>query len=319
VQAIHYKYVPETRSSCIVNVEAKKRRDAGEKNVYGEMEGKRLNFLSKEGFKYCVKTWIRPFKMFCTEPIVLFLSLISGFSDALIFTFLDSLGLVYAQWKFNPWQIGLIFLSIAFGYVVAYAIWVWVIRKDNKYIGAMKRKNPEFKPPIESKLTWLLWTAPLLVIGIFGFAPTSTGPSIPWIAPTLFLILIGIANLAIYGATIDYMILAYGEKYSASACGGNGFARDFLAGVAAMYAHPLYTKMPGATSSIKLRNASLLLGAIGAVLIIPIYVFKFFGPSIRKQSHYAREVAEDKKKEKATLPSAENKGTSRADVAQGVL
>src|SRR5450432_1292310 len=31
-------------------------------------------------------TWTRPFVMFFTEPIVLFLSLLSGFSDALIFT-----------------------------------------------------------------------------------------------------------------------------------------------------------------------------------------------------------------------------------------
>lgn len=38
-------------------------------------------------------------------------------------------------------------------------------------------------------------------------------------------------------ATIDYMIHAYGP-YSASATGGNGFARDFLAGIATFYATP---------------------------------------------------------------------------------
>ncbi len=38
-------------------------------------------------------------------------------------------------------------------------------------------------------------------------------------------------------ATIDYMIASYGP-YSASATGGNGLARDFLAGIAAMYATP---------------------------------------------------------------------------------
>jgi hypothetical protein len=34
-------------------------------------------------------TWIRPFRMFVTEPIVLVLSLLSGFSDAIIFMFLQ--------------------------------------------------------------------------------------------------------------------------------------------------------------------------------------------------------------------------------------
>jgi hypothetical protein len=42
---------------------------------------------------------------------------------------------------------------------------------------------------------------------------------------------------AIYMATIDYMIASYGP-YAASATGGNGFARDFLAGIAAMYSMP---------------------------------------------------------------------------------
>ena len=41
----------------------------------------------------------------------------------------------------------------------------------------------------------------------------------------------------IYMATIDYMIASYGP-YSASATGGNGFSRDFLAGIAALYSAP---------------------------------------------------------------------------------
>jgi hypothetical protein len=44
-------------------------------------------------------------------------------------------------------------------------------------------------------------------------------------------------QFAIYMATIDYMIASYGP-YSASATGGNALARDFLAGVAAMYSVP---------------------------------------------------------------------------------
>lgn len=46
-----------------------------------------------------------------------------------------------------------------------------------------------------------------------------------------------LSQYAIYMATIDYMIASYGP-YSASATGGNGLARDFLAGIAAMYATP---------------------------------------------------------------------------------
>lgn len=46
-----------------------------------------------------------------------------------------------------------------------------------------------------------------------------------------------IPQFSIYMATIDYMVASYGP-YSASATGGNALARDFLAGVAAMYSMP---------------------------------------------------------------------------------
>lgn len=46
-----------------------------------------------------------------------------------------------------------------------------------------------------------------------------------------------ILQYAIYMATIDYMVAAYGP-YTASATDGNGFVSDFLAGIAALYAVP---------------------------------------------------------------------------------
>jgi hypothetical protein len=47
---------------------------------------------------------------FYTEPIVLWLSLLSGFSDALIFTCLESFQLVYKQYGFGTIGVGLAFL-----------------------------------------------------------------------------------------------------------------------------------------------------------------------------------------------------------------
>lgn len=49
--------------------------------------------------------------MFFTEPIVLWLSLLSGFSDSLIFTFMEAFKPIFEQWNFNTWQIGLAFIS----------------------------------------------------------------------------------------------------------------------------------------------------------------------------------------------------------------
>lgn len=107
VQLIHLIFVPETRATILLDREAKKRRKAGDTNVYGpdELKNPRLP-LNQVG-----RIWIRPFYMFSTEPIVLFLSLLSGFSDALLFTFLESFEPVLKQWDFTPSQQGLAFLS----------------------------------------------------------------------------------------------------------------------------------------------------------------------------------------------------------------
>jgi MFS family permease len=106
VQTLHFFLVPETRETIILDREAKKLREQGH-DTYGpnEMrEGPRVTLKS------AMALWIRPFHMFATEPIVLLLSLLSGFSDALIFSFLETFSPVYRQWNFDTIQIGLSFI-----------------------------------------------------------------------------------------------------------------------------------------------------------------------------------------------------------------
>lgn len=243
--------MPESRSTILMDKEAKRRRKSGEDpNVYGPNEVKQPRINIKEfGI-----TWMRPFEMFVREPIVLSMSLLSGFSDALIFTFTEAFPLVYEQWGFSTLSQGWTFIPIVIGYFLAYLTYMPWIAKDRRFI---KKYGEDALIP-ESRLYWLLFLAPLLSIGLFGFAWTSLGPpQVHWIgesrrrysklpfvdnitdasclAPMIFSVCVAVANYAIYMSTIDYMVAAYGV-YSASATGGNGFARDFLAGVSAMYA-----------------------------------------------------------------------------------
>ncbi|KAH9833419.1 MFS multidrug transporter [Rhodofomes roseus] len=277
VQAVHFFFVPETCAKVLLDREAKRRRDAGEEIVYGPSEVEENRFAPRK----ILMIWIRPFHMFLCEPIVLFLSLLSGFSDALIFTFLESFGPVFKQWGFTTETMGAAFVSIAVGYVIAYISfipWIWKQRKQ-------LRKDPHSLQP-EARLWWLLFTVPLEPLGLFGFAWTSLGPPhTPWIAPMIFAAMIAIANFSIYMATIDYMIQAYGP-YAASATGGNGFARDFLAGIAALYATPLYTNL----GSHSLEWASTLLGFLAILVAIPVYIFYWKGPQIRARSRFAQEL-----------------------------
>jgi len=91
---------------------------------------------------------------------------------------------------------------------------------------------------------------------------------------------------AIYMATIDYMVAAYGP-YAASATGGNGFARDFLAGIAAMYSTPFYELFKTDT----LEWPSTILAFIAAVVAIPVYVFYYKGEWFRERSPFAQTLS----------------------------
>jgi len=235
VQVLHFFVVPETRSTCMMDKIAKRRRKAGDNNIYGPNEI--TPFKERINFKEIMVTFYRPFKMFLTEPIVLTLSLLSGFSDALIFMFIQSFALVYKQWGFTTIEIGLAFIPLLIGYFLAWFMFIPAIKRN---IAERAAKPNDETAQYESRLWWLLYTAPCLPIGLFIFAWTSTGPPLHWIGSMIAAILVGIANYSIYMATIDYMITAYGP-YSASATGGNGWSRDFLAGVLTVPATPFFT------------------------------------------------------------------------------
>lgn len=106
VQVWHFFLVPETRSTMILDKVAKRRRRKYGENIWGphELHGFDLSLHS------IFVVWSRPFHMLFTEPIVLWLSLLSGFSDSLIFTFLQGFTPIYKQWGFGTIAISLSFL-----------------------------------------------------------------------------------------------------------------------------------------------------------------------------------------------------------------
>ncbi|KAG6037424.1 hypothetical protein E4U41_005138 [Claviceps citrina] len=312
VQLLHAFTVPETRSTIMMNRIAKRRRKETGQNVWGPDE--LVPFRDRFSAKEILATWVRPFRMFVTEPIVLVLSLLSGFSDALIFMFIQSFGLVYhGKWGFTPVQVGLTFIAIGIGYVIAWLMFIPAIRRNIKERAA---KPHDERAQYESRLKFLLWTAPCLPIGLIGFAWTIQGPPLHWIGSMIFVAIVGIANYAIYMATIDYMICAYGP-YSASATGGNGWARDFLAGVLTVPAVPFFENI-GRSSGKNLGYASTILFCISFVLVIAVYVIYWKGPQLRKRSPFAQKLAGERQEQTpdgrlaSTAHDADERGASTA-------
>lgn len=161
VQVVHF-FMPESRSTIIMDQEAKRRRKQDGEQIWGPNEVKHPRVSGKE----FMITWARPFEMFFREPIVLSCSLLSGFSDALIFTFQEGFHPVYEKWGFGTLAIAWAFIPINVGYFLAYASYFPWIARDQKMI---KEKGPGSLQP-ERRLYWLLYLAPLEFFGLFGFA-----------------------------------------------------------------------------------------------------------------------------------------------------
>ena len=83
-------------------------------------------------------------------------------------------------------------------------------------------------------------------------------------------------------------ICAYGP-YSASATGGNGWARDFFAGVLTLAAEPFFTNI----GSRPLEYGNTILSVISLVLVASIYVIYFKGETLRKGSKFAQELKQE--------------------------
>ncbi|KAI1493632.1 major facilitator superfamily domain-containing protein [Biscogniauxia mediterranea] len=281
VQLLHLVFVCETRSTVLLDRHAKALRKSGERpNVYGPNELKTWREYLVPGELFSV--WLRPFRMFITEPIVSVLSALSGFSDALIFMQIQSFALVFKLWNFTIIETGLAFLPIGISYIFAYLIFIPIIRRNR----ALRQKNPQSEhAQFESRMWCLLYLAPCLPIGLIIFAWTST-PHVHWIAPMVGCVFIGIANYAIYMATIDYMVASYGP-YSASATGGNGFARDFLAGMLTWAAAPYYNSFQG---KFGLQTANTILAVVSLILVAATFIIYFKGPSMRRRSSFAEKL-----------------------------
>lgn len=123
------------------------------------------------------------------------------------------------------------------------------------------------------------------------------------------------SSQAIYLATIDYMIAAYGP-YSASATGGNGWARDVLAGILTVPATPFYTNI-GAEKGMNLEYASTILFCISSVLVLAIYVIYWKGPELRRNSPFAQSLASGSGEHDGRKVSVSGDARRRSSVATG--
>ena len=166
--------LPETSASNILYRRAKRlRQEAGIESIRAQLGSLEL---SKKDVAY--KTLVRPFVLCFQEPICLVLNIYTALVTGLLFTWLESLPIVFGGvYGFDLGQIGLAFLGLLVGSVVAYLMFVvWFFALESKKFDSNGYCAPEERfLPLMAGCIFI----PACLF-IFGW---SSKPDVPWIVP----------------------------------------------------------------------------------------------------------------------------------------
>lgn len=128
------------------------------------------------------------------QPLVAFLSIYTGFSFAMMFSFFGSYNYVFQSvYGFNQKEIGLTFLGILVGFM--FAVISFGIFDATLYARASRRANDN--PAPEHRLYAAMLGSIMLPIGLFWFA-WAPAKDVHWIVPVLAGVPFGMGSLSIF-------------------------------------------------------------------------------------------------------------------------
>ena len=159
----------------------------------------------------------RPLKMLYTEPIVTLFSIYVAFNFSVVYVFFDSFPIVFGGvYHFSLGEIGLTFLGLGFGCVLAIATFIGVdrITYQKLYQKSLREGRKGVVAP-EHRLYSAMVGSLGMPIGLFWAAWTSRA-DIHWISPVLAAVPFGWGNLSVfvsneqsYAATLVLNLLVF--------------------------------------------------------------------------------------------------------------
>ncbi|GJJ11462.1 hypothetical protein Clacol_005695 [Clathrus columnatus] len=257
-------FFQETRAGVILTREAKKlRRETGNLQYRARVEDENSSL-----WRLITISCTRPLYMLSSEPIVMSISLWVGVGWGIVYSQLESIGLVFSTlYHFDSAEVGLAFLPLFFGCVIGF---IGNFYQDRLYVRNVDRKGPE------ARLYAPMLAAIVLPIGCFIYAWTAIPSVHAWIAPMCGLLVFMTAVFTIYLASFTYLADCY-NIYASSALAAQSLFRNSMA---TMY------------NRLTFHWASTLFGCIAAVLAVVPFMLYRYGPWIRSKSKIAQRLLE---------------------------
>ncbi|OHE94197.1 major facilitator superfamily transporter [Colletotrichum orchidophilum] len=216
---------------------------------------------------------MRPTKMLFTEIIVSSLAIYTAFAYAMIFSYFGSCSYVLQKYYgFNLREVGLSFLSIIIGYILATFVFAFL---DAKFRLPAVRAGKGFP---EQRLYAALVGSVALPVGLFWYAWEAHRGG-HWAALVAAGIPFGLGAFCLFLSVITYMVDFYGQKAAASALAANGILRYILGAVFPLFTLQIYEKLG-------VHWAGSVFAFLSLPLIpIPWLLFKY-GGQLRQKSNF---------------------------------
>ncbi|EXJ78450.1 hypothetical protein A1O1_08850 [Capronia coronata CBS 617.96] len=269
---------PETFHPVLLSRKAAKlRKDTGDNRYYSASEKARAQ---KSLSGALLASLYIPFKLLFRDPMIAVLSTYTSLLQAVLYMCFSAFALVFGNnHGFNLWQIGLTFLGLAVGNVVAcfcnplwHKQWIRSIAKEKAKYGA------DYKPQPELRLPPAIVGGPMLTAALFWFAWT-TYASVHWIVPIIATLFFSTAFFFLFQGIFTFLAAAY-PTYAASAMAVNTTTRCLLAAAFPLFTNQMY-------NNLGYQWASALVAFLTLVMAPWPFIFYKFGPTLRAKSKFA--------------------------------
>ncbi|PWN21328.1 MFS general substrate transporter [Microstroma glucosiphilum] len=275
----------ETRGSVILTRRAARlRKETGDERYRARAEAERASIpvLIKDSLT-------RPLWLLVSEPIVIAFSLWISFLWGVMYSLLESLGLIADLHGYTLGQEGLLFLSIVAAAILGLA--------TNPIQDRLYNKNFSKRGP-EARLYLAMISAVTFPIGAFIYAWTSY-PDVSIAGTIIGVIVFMWSVFNVYLAVFNYLADSY-LIFASSALAAQSFARNMFG-----LAFPLFTEQM--YHNLGYQWASSLAGFLGAALGVVPFVLFIYGDRIRAKSRFSMQLLELEKKREAEAKQQQEK------------
>ena len=227
----------------------------------------------------------RPLYMLFTEPVVFVFTLWSAFTVGTVYVFTQSVEQVFVElYGWSASQAGYVQAAIVVGECLGLT---GALLSAKLYFASASRNHETPGIPIPEARLYVSVLGSFVGVtgGMFVYAWTSY-PSLPWIAPTVGLAMVGFGIDIVVIGIADYVVDSY-SKYAGSAVAAVVLGENVFAAFLPLSTTTMY-------SNLGFQWASTLLGLLALLLsFIPVVIIPF-GRRIRAQSPFMKEAIVDR-------------------------